>query len=99
LPVYLSLSLFPFAPQIKHRESRGAFCRKNNPTLSFRSRLYRARNLLDASGKTADSSRDNAALRNDNMARTDPEANHVRCATRQILRGLKAAQDDAGEGS
>jgi LAO/AO transport system kinase len=34
--------------------------------LSFRSQLYSARNLLAASGETADSLRDNAVLQNDN---------------------------------
>jgi hypothetical protein len=36
-----------------------------NP-LSFRSQLYRRGNLLAAGSETADSSRENAALRNDN---------------------------------
>jgi hypothetical protein len=39
--------------------------REKPPNLSFRGQVYRPRNLLFADGGAADSSRDNATLRND----------------------------------
>jgi hypothetical protein len=55
---------------VPNRESVGiAICAKTNPPLSFRSQVYRREICLLPAEKSADSSRDKTALRNDNFWR------------------------------
>jgi hypothetical protein len=52
--------------KILHFRVAGHFAQNNPNPLSFRSHIDQRRNLLAASREAADSSRDTAALRNDN---------------------------------